>query len=289
MMPAENKNDPLPIAYGICATLVRKHEPDRHVSAMFAPPDRRRHLHALQAFSLEIAGVRGQAKEALPGEMRLQWWRDALNGVRTEEVNAHPVAFAIRNTIAENSLPMSAFQNLIDARVGDLYDDLHPDWNALEGYCGETSSSLFQLACLILQKGKGAGAPEAAGHAGVAYALAGLLRALPWHARRGQVMLPQSLLTTVGLDREDIVSGSDSERLRAALAEMRAKAWGHLVAYEKLRPDLPSEIRPAFLPLASVPLYLKAMEKPNYKPFGTIIELAHWLRVWRMWRLSKSF
>jgi 15-cis-phytoene synthase len=271
-------------AYRICGEVVRKHDPDRHVAALFAPADRRPHLHALQAFSLEIAGVRGQAKEALPGEVRLQWWRDALNGERTDEANAHPVAFAIRQTISENNLPVQALHDLIDARVSDLYDDLHPDWNALEGYCGETSSALFQMACLILQKGKGAGAPEAAGHAGVAYAYAGLLRALPWHARRGQVMLPQSLLDAVGLDREDIVSGSDSEKLRAALAEMRTKARGHLAAFEELRLGLPVGLRPAFLPLASVPRYLEGMEMGNYKPFGTIIELAHWLRVWRMWR-----
>jgi hypothetical protein len=33
-----------------------------------------------------------------------------------------------------------------------------------------------------------------------------------------------------------------------------------------------------------VPGYLNAMDQRGYKPFGTIIEVAHWLRVWRMWR-----
>jgi 15-cis-phytoene synthase len=276
--------DHLPEAYRICDALVKRHDPDRHVAAMFAPADRRPHLHALQAFSLEIAGIRGLVKEALPGEVRLQWWRDALNGERAEEAASHPVALAVLDTIKLNKLPVEALQNLIDARVADLYDDQPADWTALEGYCGETSSALFQLATIILAKGENPGLSEVAGHAGVAYALTGLLRALPWHSRRGQVMLPKSLTDAVGLDREDIVSGSDSGQLRAALAEVRSRAREHLNHVQRLKPGIPPEIRSAFLPLASVPGYLNAMDQRGYKPFGTIIEVAHWLRVWRMWR-----
>ncbi|MFM9974161.1 MAG: phytoene/squalene synthase family protein, partial [Beijerinckiaceae bacterium] len=133
-------------AYDICARLVKKHDPDRHIATLFAPVDRRPALYALQAFSLEIAGIRGVAKEALPGEIRLQWWREALGGERTEEARSHPVALAIADVIRENKLPLQPFLDLIDARVFDLYDDPLQDWNALEGYCGETSSVLFRLA-----------------------------------------------------------------------------------------------------------------------------------------------
>jgi 15-cis-phytoene synthase len=271
-------------AYGICAALVRRHDPDRHVATLFAPQDRRGQLHALQAFSLEIAGIRGLVKEALPGEVRLQWWRDVLNGARSDEAASHPVALALLDTIKLNNLPVDALQNLIDARVADLYDDQPADWTALEGYCGETSSALFQLATIILAKGENPGLSEVAGHAGVAYALTGLLRALPWHSRRGQVMLPKSLTDAVGLDREDIVSGSDSAQLRAALAEMRGRAQEHMDHVERLKPSIPPTMRSAFLPLACVQGYLNEMNSRKYKPFGTIIEVAHWLRVWRMLR-----
>jgi len=276
--------DLLPNAYLICAGLVQKHDADRHVAILFAPADRRPHLHALQAFSLEIAGIRAAAKEPMPGEIRLQWWRDILNGEREGEANGHPVAMAIRATIAGNHLPLQPFLDLIDARSFDLYDDPPPDWNALEGYCGETSSALFRLASIILAKGEDPGGADAAGHAGVAYALTGLLRAFPWHARRGQVFIPRSLLDAVGLDREDIVSGTDNPQLRAALAEMRARARDHLAQARALKAGLRPDIGSAFLPLAMVNRYLKPMESRSYKPYATIIEVAHWLRVWTMWR-----
>jgi phytoene synthase len=274
----------LPNAYRICAALVQKHDADRHVAALFAPADRRPHLQALQAFSLEIAGIRAAAKEPMPGEIRLQWWREVLGGERAGEGEGHPVGLAIRNTIAKNQLPLQPFIDLIDARSFDLYDDPPPDWTALEGYCGETSSALFRLASIILAEGEDPGGAESAGHAGVAYAIAGLLRALPWHARRGQVYIPQSLLTAVGVDREDVVSGTDSPALRAALAEMRARARDHLAKARGGKSALRADIAPAFLPLAMVERYLAPMESRSYQPFKTVIDVAHWLRVWSMWR-----
>ncbi|MGL4634525.1 MAG: phytoene/squalene synthase family protein [Beijerinckiaceae bacterium] len=271
-------------AYAICAELVKKHDADRATAALFAPADRRPSLYALQAFSLEIAGIRGQIKEALPGEIRLQWWRDALGGERAEEAKAHPVALAILDTIQSNRLPLQALLDLIDARVFDLYDDQPADWNTLEGYCGETSSALFRLASIILMRGEEPGAAEAAGHAGVAYAITGLLRAFPWHARRGQVFMPQSLTSAVGLSREDIVAGKDSEALRAALSEMRGQARGHLEKVDALRDTIRSEIKPAFLPLANVKAYLAEMERKDYAPYSALVDVPQWKRVWSMWR-----
>jgi 15-cis-phytoene synthase len=278
----------LPNAYAICGGLVQKHDADRYVATLFAPADRRPYLHALQAFSLEIAGVRAAAKEPMPGEVRLQWWRDVLNGQREEEANGHPVGMAIRDTIAVNKLPAQALLDLIDARAFDLYDEPPADWNALEGYCGETSSALFRLASIVLMKGEEPGSADAAGHAGVAYAMAGLLRAFPWHSRRGQVFLPQSVLTAVGLDREDIVSGSDTPKLRAALSEMRTRAYNHLAKARALKGGIRPEIKTAFLPLAMVERYLSPMDGRTYKPFATVIDVANWLRVWTMWRWSRS-
>ncbi len=147
-------SDLLPKAYAICAALVQKHDADRHVATLFAPVERRRHLQALQAFSLEIAGIRAAAKEPAPGEIRLQWWREVLDGTRAEEGAGHPVGLAIRDTIERCRLPLQPFQDLIDARSFDLYDDPPADWNALEGYCGETSSALVSLGSIILTGGR---------------------------------------------------------------------------------------------------------------------------------------
>jgi phytoene synthase len=61
-----------------------------------------------------------------------------------------------------------------------------PTTGDLEGYLGETSSALIRLASLVLAGGQDPGGADAAGHAGLAYGITGLLRTLPWHSRRGR-------------------------------------------------------------------------------------------------------
>ena len=68
--------------FDYCETLVREADKDRFVATLFAPAPRRRALHALYAFNVELARVRELAREPMPGEIRLQWWRDVLGGQR---------------------------------------------------------------------------------------------------------------------------------------------------------------------------------------------------------------
>ena len=64
-------------------------------------------LFALYAFNLEIARVRDLAREPMPGEIRLQWWREVLSGERGGEAAAHPVAAALRETLARHGISLA--------------------------------------------------------------------------------------------------------------------------------------------------------------------------------------
>src|ERR1700678_1870549 len=103
-----------------------------------------------------------------------------------------------------------------------------PGLNDLEGYCGETASSLFQLAALILADGRDIGAAGASGHAGVAYAITGPVRALPLTSARGQVYLPRDLLERHGVDPEDVRARRSGSGLAAGLRGLGAAARAHL-------------------------------------------------------------
>jgi 15-cis-phytoene synthase len=280
--------DNLAWAYSACEALVRDNDPDRYFATLFAPADKRPHIFALYAFNLEVARVREAVSEPMPGELRLQWWRDALQGEARGDVRANPVAAALDDTIVRVRLPRSALVDLVDARVFDLYDDPMPTRADLEGYCGETSSVLIRLASLILAEGADPGAADAAGHAGVAYAITGLLRAFPWHARRGQAYVPGDVLARHGVTRDDIASGRGGPGLPSALAEMREAARDHLERARRLRGAIPPAIAPAFLPAALVPAYLKAMERRDYDPFRTIVDLPRWRKLASLWRAARS-
>lgn len=278
-------------AFAFCEEQVRSHDPDRYWAAYFAPVDRRPYLFALYAFSQEIARVRDSVSAPLPGEIRFQWWRERLDSLAASSIPddepGSPVAQALQATVDRFRLPVQPLHDLIDARVFDLYDDAMPSVADLEGYCGETSSAVFRLASLVLADDREPGGTDVMGHGGVAFAIMGLLLALPWHLRRGQIFVPADIAARYGLDRERVLAAQDDDMaLRRMLAEMRALARDHLAKALSHVNDVAPKARPAILPLATVPLYLAQMEAGDYDPRRSIVEIAQWRRLWAFWRLS---
>jgi phytoene synthase len=270
-----------------CRKLVRQHDKDRYLAGLLVPAAKRKHLFALYAFNYEIARIRELVHEPMPGELRLQWWRDALEGHARGDVARHPVASALLAAIEKFSLPRAQCSELIDAHTFDLYDDPMPDIAQLEIYCDSTAGALFRLAVTLLAGRELQGIAEPLQHAGRAYAITGLLRAFALHASRGQIYLPLDLLAKHGVERDGIVSGKGTSGLAPALAEIRALARGHYQQASRRMILLPREIISALLPLELVPLYLDRMEAANYDPFKTPVEVAQWRRQWRLWRASR--
>lgn len=64
----------------LCLQALREHDVDRYLASLLSPPEKRRALVALYAYHAELARVRDSVREPLPGEMRLQYWRDLLVG-----------------------------------------------------------------------------------------------------------------------------------------------------------------------------------------------------------------
>lgn len=296
MMPQTTETDDrrqaslraLPEAYAHCAALVREHDHDRYIATLYAPEAQRPALFALYAFSHEIARVRAVVSEPLPGEVRMQWWRDLLEEQDKGVPQAHPVAAALLDVIARYKLPIAPLTGLIEARIFDLYDDPMPSLRDLEGYVGETSSALIRLASIILANGRDPGGAAACGHAGVAYALCGLMRAFPWHAAAGQVYLPADILARNGVTRDDIVSGRGGPGVLYSLKELRTIARSHLKKLGDLHETVPPAVAPAFLPVALVEPYLKRMEASGYDPYRSIVTLPAWRRQWAIWRAAKA-
>ena len=267
-------------AYAHCDTILKAQDYDRWLACLFLPASARKHAHALYAFSSEIARVRDSVREALPGEIRLQYWRDVLNAGSSD----NPVAAALFDTVKSFRLPVAPLQNLIDARVADLYDDGFATQNDLEGYCGETCSVLFQLVAMVLG-GDANSLSEAAGHAGVAYAMSGLMGILPIHVSRGQCYLPEVQLKNHGLAREDMGKPESAQKLRAVLHDMAAEARNHLQKAQNAVAALPAHIRPAFLPLALVRKNLDAVVK-NPASAERLSTVPGWRKILILWLAS---
>ncbi len=272
-------------SFAYCENLVREADKDRYLASLFARADRRPQLHALYAFNIEVARVRELAREPMAGEVRLQWWREAIEGKRAGEASAHPVAAALLETIERYGLAAASLLDLVEARAFDLYDDPMPTLAAFEGYGRRTSSALLELAARVLGE-EHRGIAGAARPAGIAYAVTGLLRAFALHASRRQLYLPGDLLERHGVRLDDVFAGRATPALRYALMDLRKYAGRQLDTFNRTAAISP-QAAPAFLPVALVRLYLDRMERRDYDPFTSPVEVPQWRRQWTLWRAAR--
>jgi len=247
-------------AHAHCQALVRASDPDRFVATLFAPADRRAYMFALYAFNLEIARIGEIAHEPLAGEIRLQWWRDALTGVSHCETSGHPVASALLGALESCRLPVQPLLNLIEARRFDIYQEPMVTSADLDLYVRQTSSAVFATAGQILA-GRDREIAEAADVAGLAYGKAMLLSVAPLHATHGRIYMPSDILDRHGAKAQDLLGGRSTPALQAAFAEVGSHAGGHFHAFLEHAQHLPANARAAFLPVAIVPLLLKRLRR----------------------------
>jgi len=272
-------------AFSHCENLVREADKDRFLATLFAPAECRGALFALYAFNVEVSSVRERIHEPIAGSVRLQWWRDVLEGTR--DAGGHPTAGAMREVVSRHALSIDTLHNLLEARIFDLYNDPMSGIAALDTYAHQTSSTLMALAMQILGNGDTVH-PSPAVPAGIAYAITGLLRALPHHAARGQVFIPDDLLRRHGVGRETILSGHSNAGLVSALDELRGYVRRKLETVREPLAALPTRLIPALLPVALVRLYLDRMDQPDYDPFVTPVDVPQWRRQWVLWRASHA-
>src|SRR6185436_16843896 len=210
-----------------CADLVRGHDFARYASTLFLPQIQRRALLSVYAFNVEISRVREQVSQPLPGEMRLQWWTDMLEGAGHGGVEGNPVAAELLQAIGEFHLPVAPLSRLIEEHQFDLYNDPMPSMAALEGYVTDTASALFALGARFAAP-PSAAIDHLARHAGLAQGITQVIAALPLDAARRQLFLPLQLLQQHGSGIEEVFSGKPTPAMRAAIGQLGSEAQKHL-------------------------------------------------------------
>jgi len=206
-----------PPALSPCAALVQRHDPDRFFCTLLAPPAGREALFTLYAFNHELARAREVVSEPMLALIRLQWWREVVEGTEKR----HEVATPLRAALAAGTLRRDHLLAMIDGREAEA-DPAIPDRAAFHAYLAATAGGIMEAA------GHALGADDATQarlrRLGTAHGIAGQLRNLPALARAGRVLLPQDLLGAHGLTIHDITAGRGADKLQPALAELAAEA-----------------------------------------------------------------
>ena len=265
-----------PQALSPCAALVRRHDPDRFLTALFAPPARREALFALYAFNHELARAREVVSEPMLALIRLQWWREVVQGA----AKRHEVATPLSAAIAQGLLLPDDLMAMIDGREAEA-DPAIPDHAAWLAYLAATAGGVMMAA------GRALGAQGALldrlRTLGTAHGVAGQLRNVPALARTGRVLLPQDVLGAHGLTIHDMTAGRQATGLLAVVAELAAEGRAMLGDAGGLPRSVPRAV-PRALIAAALPAVLARRDlarPPRIAPRGLgdrLAVLAAWAR-----------
>ena len=249
-----------------CAAELRRLDRERYLAALFAPAGRRDALFALFAFNLETAKTAEVVSESLLGEIRLQWWRDAVDGIYGGSVREHPVVAALADAIETCALERSRFHAILDGRAADLREQPFDDLDALEDYLARTAVPLVELACRTLGS-ESDGTMGLAREAGLGLGLAGVLRAIPFHARQRRLRVPRALMAEAGVSATALFDRAPPKAFARAVEPIAARAREHIAALRRGRHDIPVAARAAFLPLAMSEAFLRRLARNGHDVF----------------------
>ncbi|MBV8911732.1 MAG: squalene/phytoene synthase family protein [Acetobacteraceae bacterium] len=179
--------------------IVRQHDPDRFFTSLFAPASKRETLWVLYAFNHEIARAREMVREPAMAFIRLQWWREVVEGAHPR----HEVAEPLRQSLDAGALDPADLDAMIEGREAALPGSL-PEWKA---YVQATAGTLAVAGGRAL----GAKSVEGLRAFGSAYGAAGVLRNAALSGAQ-----PPAELADAG--RDWLREGRRSGVVRAALA-----------------------------------------------------------------------
>lgn len=237
----------------------RRGEPDRYLAALLAPKAVRGDLAALAAFSAELDRIVQTVSEPIVGEIRLQWWRDAVETIARGEGAGHPLADALGDAMVRHHLPTALIQILIDARSVELGVDPAAAADALDAHLQATEGTLFRLALRVLGIAEGPDLDATITAAARAYGIA---------RRPGRPLL--------AFHAPELSAPAET---RDILAPLRDQARMSLTA---VRGRMEPRYLPALLPLVMVEPYLRAQERAA-DPWHDAPDVAPLARVVRIW------
>ncbi len=215
---------------------IKRVDPDRYRAALLAARDQRDALMTIYAFHCELAKVPEIVSETMIGNIRYQWWRDALEEIYLgKPVRAHEVSTPLSSVVKDNELSRFKLDQLIDGRERDLDPTPFADLQEASEYSRSTSGILAELSAQLMS----ASEQETASELGTLWGLTGLARSWRYYTN--------GMLSN--LNFKELLDDIDT-RYTAISSQGR----------------IPASLIPAIGYTCLIPLYLNQMQSPDYDP-----------------------
>lgn len=261
-------------------TSARTHAPDLYAAALLAPAEARSDLIVLAAYLGEVRRIPLVVRDVTLALIRLQWWRDVLTAPVEGGRTGHPVADAFLDVMKRRSVPMALATSPLDASEAELATD-PLDEPAFRAYLDDAGGAVIRMAAHVLghtESGPAGAYLDAAGHA---IAAAGLAASLPFHIRSGRLPAAASMLS--GLTDFRSSEAASRTAVAAVTDALIGRAEKDYASVRRLAADAPRAARAAALPVALVPHYVKAVQRPGRDCLRDVPEISPLRRMWFLW------
>ncbi|HPF46637.1 MAG: squalene/phytoene synthase family protein [Alphaproteobacteria bacterium] len=249
-----------------CAKQIKKYDYDRFLITLFARADIREDLFALYSFNHEVAKIREAVSEPMLGEIRLQWWREAIEGIASENPRNHEVVLPLSDAFHRHGLSADSFIDIIDARSADIYDENPNTIADFETYLGATSGNLMKIAARISGE-RDEHALSLCYDLGMVWGLIGTIRALRFQLAQGKLSLPQDIMHQFEVRKSDLMALEGNENIKRLIRGLHQSATNYLNQISKNKKSISKDIQPLFLLSALSRSYLNMIRRAGYDPF----------------------
>ena len=254
----------------VLGEMVRRGDPDRFESALFAPESVRERLFTLYGYNLEAARAPWKVSEPHIGAMRLRFLLDMVEGAYAgSSPLAHEIGEPLHSLITDTMPPKPLFDQLVETRMRDLDPAPMESLEAFDAYIDDTAGALMRLATHVslshperpISDTDRQLADAIAGDLGHAHGVASMLSALPELAARGRIMLPA--MDATALDPAPLLRGETDRSWREAAAAVAVRGLKRLEAARRRRKSAPAEATPAFLAAWRTERILRQATRPT--------------------------
>lgn len=245
--------------------IVRKDDPDRYLLSLFAPYRAQRGLWALYAFNQEVAKIRDSVSEKMLGEIRIQWWQDVLVDISEGTVREQPIIKELAHLLQKVDIS-KLLTEMLDGRRSDLLDEGAATFEALCDYADKVGGTLYAAAAIIEHDDLSKIGQRAARQLGSAWAMLGLIRALPhsWQTNATPITddMKPGMRSTEAADANALLQPV-IKKMAAFIKEQRVEA---VSAYG----EMPKNETSLLLLSKQITFYQKALERAGNNPFEMV-------------------
>jgi len=241
--PQRCATNPASLAEGraYCQRLAETHYENFHVASRLLPRALRPHFCAVYAYCRWADDLADEVADSEQSLTLLDWWEEQLRECYAGRTS-HPVFVALQQTIAQFSIPMRPFADLLIAFRQDRHTGRYESVVEVLDYCRYSANPVGQLVLRLA----GVHSPELSALSDsvcTGLQLANFCQDVAGDWRRGRVYLPQVTCRQFGYAEEDFARGVADERFRGVMKVEVDRAEAYLRAGLPLVDQMPLGLR----------------------------------------------